>query len=282
VGLCAAGLSGATSLSGSTGAATTARTLSFPGTIEGMTPPQSSGDAWVVSKLSKTKAEMYQMNMLKDTVLGYEAVSPLTDTVSESANDSTLAIGTTGGKFPAVVWYSGHTGFYANTNPSTTPVPAVLVNAAGSGIYSIRGAPGAYAVSALGLLNGLSYSYPVPGTPVALVLSGASSVLVLDANGTVGALTVPGGTYTTDFSTGAPARSMALSPDGSTLWVLRQPSGGSVSIAEVAVAAGKVVETLSAPRNCTGIALSADGHTLYEVLAGHGKTESALKPVAVP
>jgi hypothetical protein len=237
---------------------------------------------WVLAGTS-TKKSIYHVNVNKQKVLGKESVSAHADAIALSANNYTLALGTTGGAYPAVVWYYGITSRFNNAARSTAPVTSLAVNAAGNTIYALRSSASQKSVYALGTANSLGFPYLIPGTPVDIApATDGHSMLVLQSDGTVGSLSLPAGVYTTSFGTGAPAKALALSPDGTTAYVLRSqaattPTG---SIVEVNVAQGTVIKTIATTGDVVDIVLSADGHTLYE--AQWGTKDSSIRAIAVP
>ncbi len=274
-----------TALSTLAGAATpvtvTADSISVNGSIIGITAPTSNGSMWILSGNGK-KRDMAQINITTHKSLGAEPVNRYADSIALSSNDVTIALGTTKGKYPAEVWYSAQSGRYSNSAASPSPVYQVTTNAAGFTIYALRGTAAQKSVFALGTANQLGLNYPLPVNAVAVApTSTANQLLVLQPSGEVGLLNLQGGVYMNKFATGLPASAMALSPDGSTLYVLRASSAGSTlsTIAEVNVANGTVTKTLSVHGDCVSIAVSADGHTLFEAIRAQ---KSSVDGVAVP
>ena len=69
----------------------------------------------------------------------------------------------------------------------------------------------------------------------------------------------------TSFPTGDSGRSLALSPDGSTLYVLKNGLT-SANVAVVDLATESVRKVLPAPSNCLQVLVSANGNQLYQVV----------------
>jgi DNA-binding beta-propeller fold protein YncE len=252
-----------------------------PGVIDAITQPLSNGDMWVLTNIGRQEA-MYQVNIKSHRTVGAEQVSDKADDIALSANGNTVAVGTTAGAFPAEVWYSGISGRYTASAKSSAPVYRVAVNAAGNSIFALRGTTTRQQVFAVGTANRLGLPYPLPVSAVDFVLDPATKgMLILQPSGTVGHLAFDGGVYSNLFTSGAPARSLVLSPDGTTLYVLRAESDVATSdtIAVVNVAQGTVTKVLNVDSYCAGISLSPDGHTLYEALRG---SKSTIKAVPVP
>ena len=76
------------------------------------------------------------------------------------------------------------------------------------------------------------------------------------------------------FSVGDLGRALALSPDGTTLYVLKGTAAVS-NIAVVDIATESVRHVLPAPSHCLEVLVSASGSQLYEVVgtAGYGNIQ---------
>jgi hypothetical protein len=255
--------------------------FSVNGSIIGITAPIANGLMWILSG-NGHKRDITQVNVDTHKVLGGEPVNRYADSIALSSNDATVALGTTKGKYPAEVWYSALTGRYSNSAPSPSPVYQVATNTGGYTIYALRGTVSQKSVFALGTANQLGLNYPLPVNAVAMAPTPApNGMLILQPSGEVGHLNLRGGVYINQFATGLPASAMALSPDGTTLYVLRAASSGATlsTIAEVNVASGSVLKTLTVHGDCVSIAVSSDGHTLYEAIRS---AKSSIEQVAVP
>jgi hypothetical protein len=255
--------------------------FTIPGLVDAITQPLANGTMWVLITLNGREA-IYQVNVKTHRVLAGEEVSSKADDIALSSNGSTLVVGTTSGAYAAEVWYNGKTGRYINSASSPTPVDRVAINAAGNSIYALRGTGTTRGVFAVGTANALGYPYPLPVNAVGITPALADKGLeVLQPNGIVGHLAFNGGVYTNQFSTGGPAMNLVLSPDGTTLYVLRAETSLATSdtIGEVNMAQGKLVKSFTTNQYCADIAISPDGHTLYEALRG---VKSTIKAVPVP
>jgi DNA-binding beta-propeller fold protein YncE len=261
-----------------TPAAAATGNLVVPGVIDAITQPLANGNLWALTSIGSHEA-MYLVNVKSHREATAEQVSSKADAIAMSTNGSTLALGTTGGAYPAEIWYGGASGRYTASAKSAQPVYKVAVNAAGNSIFALRGSAPKQEVFAVGTANRLGLPYPLPVGAVDFALDPATNgMLLLQPSGTVGHLAFDGGVYINMFGTGGPARGMVLSPDGSTLYVLRAESDvvTSDTIAEVNVAQGTVTKVLNVGEYCAGISLSPDGHTLYEALRGEKSTIKAV------
>jgi DNA-binding beta-propeller fold protein YncE len=76
------------------------------------------------------------------------------------------------------------------------------------------------------------------------------------------------------FPVGNSGHSLALSPDGSTLYVLKNGSAPT-NVAVVDLATQSVRKVLPAPSNCLQVLVSPSGNQLYQVVgtAGYGNIQ---------
>ena len=258
---------------GSTAAAAGTASFSVPAHLIALTGEASIGSLWVLTGNSHHKE--ISLYLAKSGAFDYsEPVSPRADDISLSANGGLLALGTSGGKFPAVILYNAHTGRFTKAIKSAVPITRVSVSANGANISLLRGKGTAVSGFILGVSNGLGFTVPLTTaatTDVDLVPAAVGhDSLVLQSNGTVLTLCFPSGAATSTIATGAPARAMVLSPDGSTLYVLRAPVAGSATstIAVVNLTTGKVVSTMPVSSDCVDLSMASSGATLYEGISG--------------
>ena len=92
-----------------------------------------------------------------------------------------------------------------------------------------------------------------------------TDLYVLERNGLISDISISGGAAPSRFSIGRDhGRSLALSPDGSTLYVLKgTPAVANVAVVDVATQS--VRRVLPAPSHCVQVLVSASGKQLYEV-----------------
>ena len=112
-------------------------------------------------------------------------------------------------------------------------------------------------------------SVPMPSDAVSVVPDVRETTLyALESNGFVDQINITGGKVVAKFKATTKddkAQSIALSPDGGTLYVLKK-AGGVSSIADVKVATEVVTKVLPAPSHCVGVLVSAGGGQLYELV----------------
>ena len=95
-----------------------------------------------------------------------------------------------------------------------------------------------------------------------------TTVYALERNGLVDQIDITGGKVVARFKAGGKddtGQSIALSPDGSTLYVLKN-TGAVSNIAEVGTGTETIRKVLPAPRHCVEVLVSSSGGQLYEVV----------------
>jgi DNA-binding beta-propeller fold protein YncE len=112
-------------------------------------------------------------------------------------------------------------------------------------------------------------SVPMPSDAVSVVPDVPETTLyALERNGLVDQIDITGGKVAARFKAATKddtAQSIALSPDGSTLYVLKKADGVS-NIADVNIATEAVRKVLPAPGHCVGVLVSSSGGQLYELV----------------
>jgi DNA-binding beta-propeller fold protein YncE len=152
----------------------------------------------------------------------------------------------------------------------------VAVGSDGTTFFVLTGRPAAASVtlvdSADGRVRGM---VPVPPDAVSAVPDTRQDTLyVLLRDGRVSEISIASGKVTAVFVVGDAGRSLALSPDGATLYVLKD-TAAAANVAAVDVATESVRRVLPAPGDCREVLVSASGNQLYDVVgtAGYGNIQ---------
>src|SRR6202167_3619268 len=174
-----------------------------------------------------------------------------------------LGTGTTG----ALELLNGNTGTVALTVRLGAPAREVVVGADGATFYVLNGSETSSRVTIVDSANGrISGTVPVPRNTVSIAPNvGQTTLYALQSTGNVREIAIAGGRVMTRFPVGDSGRSLALSPDGGTLYVLKNVLAAT-NVAVVDLATESVREVLPAPSNCLQVLVSANGNELYQVV----------------
>jgi len=250
-------------------AATTAsqpdRTLAAPKGILAAGQPQTNGAMWMLAGNARSKG-LFEFSLTSGQAIGSVSVSNAAQSMTESLTGMLgLALGT--GKAGALELLNGNTGTVSLTVPLGGPAREVVVGADGATFYVLNGSATSASVTIVDSANGrISGTVPVPLDTVSIVPDVQETTLyALQPSGDVSQIAIAGGKIMTRFPVGDSGRSLALSPDGSTLYVLK---GGlaSTNVAVVDLATESVRKVLPAPSNCLQVLVSANGNQLYQVV----------------
>jgi DNA-binding beta-propeller fold protein YncE len=262
VGLNACGSSGESS---SSKALTPRRILSLPSGVIGVSAEQQGGTMWVLAGTKGAK-NLRPLNVASGSLAGAVPVSSSAVAVSESSS-GLLSVGLSTQSTGALQIRSGSSGALLSTIPIGAPVQKVAAGSDGSSFYVLNGNARSSSVTVLNAVDDkVDSEVPVPlGTAAVAPTASESSVYAVQPNGTLSLVNVSNGQLTSAFVVGSGATSLALSPDGSTMYVLRV-LGSITEVAVVDLNTESVVRTLPAPSGATALELSPDGTSLYEVV----------------
>jgi hypothetical protein len=239
--------------------------IATPKDLLAAAPPQSNGALWALAGNATSKS-LFEINLPNGTGFGSIPVSNAAQSVTESLADVVgVALGT--GRTGALELLDGSTGQVTRTIPLGAPARAVVAGSDGVTFYVLNGTPKSSSVTIVNSRNdAVQGTVPVPLDTISIAPDTAGeSLYALQPNGLVTQIALAGGKIMSSFPVGSAARSLALSPDGNTLYVLKD-SGPDVNVAAMNLATESVQRVLPAPANSLQVLVSPDGAELYQVV----------------
>jgi hypothetical protein len=228
--------------------------------------PQPNGTIWTLAGDQSGKG-LFQLDLATGRSVGSVSVSNAARSVAESLSGVIgLALGA--GRAGALELLNGGTGKATATIALGAPAREVVVGSDGTTFYALNGTPSSASVTVVNSHAGSAQgTVPVPLSTVSFVPDvGGSELYTLQPDGQVSEIAVAGGKLMSSFSTGGSGgRSLALSPDGSTLYVLKD-TGGTANVAAVNLATQAVQRVLPAAAGSQQVLVSADGTQLYDLV----------------
>jgi DNA-binding beta-propeller fold protein YncE len=241
------------------------RVFAAPANLMAAAQPQPNGTLWALAGDAASK-RLFDINLATGSGIGSISVSNAARSVTESLSGVVgLALGS--GATGALELLNGDTGKVIATISLDAPARDVIVGSNGATFYVLTGTPRSANVTVVNSGDGNEQgTIPVPRDTVSIAPDASGvSVYALEPDGTISQIAVAGGKVMSTFAVGSRARSVALSPDGSTLYVLKD-AGSAANVAVVNVATQSVRQVLPAPANCLQVLVSADGSQLYQLV----------------
>lgn len=241
------------------------RIVPAPKSLIAVAEPQANGTMWALAGTSDTG--LFNVDSSSGQAAGGVPVSAAARSVAETSSGVIgLALGTQ--RWGALELLEGSTGKVTTTIPLAAPARQVVAGSDGTTFYVLTAWPKSASVTVLNSANGkIEGSVPVPADTVSIASDVQQTALyALETNGLVDEISVSGGRVMARFKVGdGESKSIALSPDGKTLYVLK--AGRHVpNVAVMDVNTESLRRVLPAPSGCLGLLVSASGNELYEVV----------------
>jgi DNA-binding beta-propeller fold protein YncE len=235
--------------------------------------PQANGIIWALA--GKSSAGLFEFDSTTGHEAGSVSVSKAARSVAESSS-GVIGLGLGTRSSGALELLDGHTGKVLKTVPLPAPARQVVVGSDGTTFYVLTAWASTASVTIVNSQTGAIHgSVPMPSDTASVVPDlPQTSVYALEKTGLVDEIGISGGKIMAKFKVGDQGRSIALNPDGGTLYVLKG-TAWLANIAVVDVSTESVRRVLPAPSHCRGLLVSASGHQLYEVVgtAGYGNIQ---------
>jgi hypothetical protein len=242
------------------------RIVSAPKNLRAAAQPQPNGTIWTLAGDDHARA-LFEFSLSGGPrPIGAKPVSNAAQSIAESLS-GVIGIALAHGKAGALELLNGSTGTVIKTVPVGAPARQVVVGGDENTFYVLNGTATSASVTIINSQNGKTLgTVPMPLNTVSITPDLQQAMIyALQPNGIVNQIIVAGGRVTSRFRTGNSARSLALSPDGKTLYVLKGPIA-TPNVAIVDVATQSVRRVLPAPANCLQILVSPSGSELYQMV----------------
>ena len=242
------------------------RILRAPGSLVSVAEPQANGTMWMLA--GKSSMGLFEMDSSSGGMKGSISVSGDARSVAETPSG---VIGVAlGAKRSGALELLSATGKLVKTVALPAPARQVVVGSDGTTFYVLTGTATTASVTVVGSRGGrILGSVPMPSDAVSVVPDIPQTTLyALERNGLVDQIDITGGKVVAKFRVGGQGdtgRSIALTPDGNTLYVLKS-DGATFNIADVNAHTEAVRKVLPAPSQCVQVLVSSSGGQLYEAV----------------
>lgn len=242
------------------------RIVAAPKNLRAAAEPQPNGTIWTLAGDNLTRTLVQFSLSGGSRPIGAKPVSNAAQSIAESLS-GVIGVALAHGKAGALELLNGDTGTVRNTVPIGAPARQVVVGGDESTFYVLNGTATSASVTVVNSQNGKAVgTVPMPLNTVSITPdTQQATIYALQPNGIVTQIAVAGGRVITKFRTGTSARSLALSPDGNTLYVLKGPVT-TPNIAVVDVPTQILRRVLPAPANCLQLLVSPGGSELYQMV----------------
>jgi DNA-binding beta-propeller fold protein YncE len=233
-----------------------------PRSLLAATGPQPDGTLWAV-------AGGASVGLYKLAATGHEtssvSVSQAARSVAETAT-GVVAIALGSATSGALEIMQGTQKKARKTVSLPAPALQVVSASAGSDFYALTAWPSSASVTSVTSRGKIIGTVPAPKGTVSIAVDPARQLLyALQRNGVVDEIGLTDGGIQSTFTVDGPGESIAVSPDGTRLYVLKGTSSVS-NIAVIDVATEDTLRVLPAPSHCVQLQVSPTGQRLYEVV----------------
>lgn len=242
-----------------------AKVFAAPAGLAGAGQPQPNGTMWLLVSATGSK-NIQPLDASSGKLLGAVPVSADASSIAELST-GLVALGTATASTGSVELRNGTSGALVRTVAVSAGVKFLAAGSDGTTVFALDGSAKAADVAMIDTQTGhVGATLPVSlGTVAVAPTPSGHNVYALAPNGTIEEIATSGGKATASFSVGHSGRGLAISPDGSQLYVLKG-RGAVRNVAVVDTATEAVTEVLPAPVGTVAIALSPNGKTLYDAV----------------
>jgi DNA-binding beta-propeller fold protein YncE len=236
-----------------------------PAGLEAGSQPQPNGQMWVLAGAAGSKT-IQSINLVDPKAAPIVPVSSSADTLAQSSS-GLLAVGYGLGSSGSVEFRNGSTGALMKTVPVAGPVSSLVAAEDGFSFYALLTVNGARSVSVINADGGdVTKTIPVPSDSIAAAPDPLQHELyVLGSGGDVTTISLASDRPTTRFAVGQTPVQMALSSDGTRLYVLKGAQA-SCNVGIIDTTTQTEIAGMSAPANCIDIESSGDNRYIYDLV----------------
>jgi DNA-binding beta-propeller fold protein YncE len=220
---------------------------------------------WVLAQSSGSKT-IQSISLVDHKAAPIVPVGSDADALAQ-ASSGLLAVGNGLGPSGSVEFRNGSTGVPVSTVPVAGPVSSLATGEDGVTFYALTTVQGARSVSVIDANNDtVTKTIPVASDSIAAVPDPLQKELfVLGTSGHVTTVDVASERPIAQFAVGPAPIQMALSTDGTRLYVLKV-GRASCNVAVIDTTTQGQIAAMPAPANCVDIENSADDRFLYDVV----------------
>jgi DNA-binding beta-propeller fold protein YncE len=222
---------------------------------------------WMLA--GKSTMGLFQMDSSTGGMKGSVSVSAAARSLAESAS-GVIGVALGAKRSGALELLPSTGGKVFKTVALPAPARQVVMGSDGTTFYVLTETATTASVTIVGSRAGrILGTVPMPSDAVSVVPDIRQATLyALERNGLVDQIDITGHKVVAKFRVGGQGdmgQSIALSPDGNTLYVLKN-DGATSNIADVNANTEAVRKVLPAPSHCVQVLVSASGGQLYEVV----------------
>jgi len=239
------------------------KVLPAPKDLLAASEPQPNGTLWVLSG-TPTARTLTNVDLSDGNKLTQVGVSNSAASVAESAT-GVVALGLATRTTGAVELLNATSGATEGSVAVGAPVRALAFGSDGVTLYVLNGKVASTSVTTVNTTTDkVVSSFGVAKDAVSLAPDPSqSAVWTLDRSGVVEETSLTSGQPVADFSLGSPGISIAASPTGGVIYVLKGTPAGS-NIAVVSTVTDAVKKILPAAAGSVALAVSPSGQVLYD------------------
>ena len=227
---------------------------------------QADGTIWVLAGRGHNRT-MTKVDVASGAFVTSESVSPQASAIAQSPNGE-VALGTSNGPSSAVILYGGATGNYLGTVRVSGPVTALAMSPNGTKVYALEATKPNRTLFVFDQTH-QGFPYQVGGDAVDVApLNGGADIWILHADGTLAEMSFFPNEVVKSVSVGARAKSLAVSPDGNTLYVLAGAAGKAKQLSTFSPSGARLTGSVALPKGASDLALSVSGTTIYAAESG--------------